>query len=85
MIGIYIGLFLLTFSTVIACGRMFFGPGDANRALAADLVFFSVIGLITVMGLLFGSHQFVDLVIIATVLGLLATVSLARAITRGHR
>lgn len=85
MIGILIGLALLVFSAVVASGRMFFGPGDANRALAADLLFFSVIGLITLMGLTFGTRQFVDLVLVATVLGLLATVSLARALTRGRR
>ena len=76
---------LLTFSAVVASWRMFAGPGDGNRALASDLLFFSVIGLMSLMGLVFGTPQVLDLVLVATILGLLATVSLARALTRGRR
>jgi len=85
MIGVVTGLILLVVSAAIASWRMFVGPGDANRAIASDLLFFGVIGLMALMGLLFGTRQVFDLVLVATILGLLATVSLARALTRGRR
>lgn len=85
MIGIVIGIVLLTFSGAVAAWRMFVGPGDANRAISSDLFFFVVIGLISLVGVLFGIRHVFDLVLVATVLGLLATVSMARVITRGAR
>lgn len=85
MIGVSIGLALLTLSAVVSGWRMFKGPGDANRAVSGDLFFFSVIGLMALVGVVYGTREVFDLVLMATVLGLLATVSLARALTNGRR
>ena len=64
---------------------MFRGPNDANRAIAADLLFSSVVGLIALFGVLAMSPPVFDLVLIATLVGFLATLSLARALTKGRR
>ncbi|MEX5297288.1 monovalent cation/H+ antiporter complex subunit F [Kocuria sp. CPCC 205292] len=85
MIGILFGVLVLTASVVVAGVRMFVGPNDANRVIASDLLFFSVIGLIALLGVLVGSRAVFDLVLVATLVGLLATVSLARALTNGRR
>lgn len=85
MIGILFGVLVLAVSVLVAGVRMFRGPNDANRAIASDLLFFAVIGLIALFGVLAMSPTVFDLVLIATLVGFLATLSLARALTKGRR
>lgn len=85
MIGILFGVLVLAASVVVAGVRMFRGPNDANRAIASDLLFFAVVGLIALFGVLAMSPPVFDLVLIATLVGFLATLSLARALTKGRR
>lgn len=85
MIGIDIGIALLLVTIVAASARMARGPSDADRAVAADLLFFTIIGLIALVGLRVHSVATFDIVLVATLVGFLATVSLGRAVTRGKR
>ncbi|MFI7580827.1 monovalent cation/H+ antiporter complex subunit F [Kocuria sp. M1N1S27] len=85
MIGILFGVLVLAASVVVAGVRMFRGPNDANRAIASDLLFFAVVGLIALFGVLAMSPPVFDLVLIATLVGFLATLSLSRALTKGRR
>lgn len=85
MIGILFGVLVLASSVLVAGVRMFRGPNDANRAIASDLLFFAVVGLIALFGVLAMSPPVFDLVLIATLVGFLATLSLARALTKGRR
>ena len=85
MIGILFGVLVLAASVLVAGVRMFRGPNDANRAIASDLLFFAVVGLIALFGVLAMSPPVFDLVLIATLVGFLATLSLARALTKGRR
>ncbi|MEX5237271.1 UNVERIFIED_CONTAM: monovalent cation/H+ antiporter complex subunit F [Kocuria sp. CPCC 205316] len=85
MIGIFFGVLVLAASVVVAGVRMFRGPNDANRAIASDLLFFAVVGLIALFGVLAMSPTVFDLVLIATLVGFLATLSLSRALTKGRR
>lgn len=85
MTGILFGVLVLAASVVVAGVRMFRGPNDANRAIASDLLFFAVVGLIALFGVLAMSATVFDLVLIATLVGFLATLSLARALTKGRR
>ena len=85
MIGIFVGVAVLAVSVVVAGTRMYLGPNDANRAVASDLLFFAIIGLIALVGLLTGSGAVFDLVLVATLVGFLAALSLARALTNGRR
>ena len=61
------------------------GPTGADRAIAADLLTFSVVALIALVGTRLGSIGTFDLVVIATLVAFLAAVSLARALTGGRR
>lgn len=65
--------------------RIAVGPTPADRAIAADLLTFAVIGLLALIGTRAHSEGTFDLVLVATLVGFLAAVSLARALTRGHR
>ncbi|NLT29149.1 MAG: pesticidal protein Cry26Aa [Propionibacterium sp.] len=85
MIGALIALLFLLLAAAAATYRMFRGPDDAHRAIGSDLMFFSVVGLIGLIGLFTASPVVFDLIIIATVVGFLASISLARALTNGRR
>ncbi|GAA1972968.1 hypothetical protein GCM10009718_06100 [Isoptericola halotolerans] len=61
------------------------GPDDTNRTVAADLLFFAVIALIALAGVGSGATGTFDLVLVASLIGFLSAVSLARALTRGRR
>lgn len=61
------------------------GPTPADRVVAADLLTFSVIALIALVGTRLGRVGTLDLVVAATLVAFLAAVSLARALTGGRR
>lgn len=85
MIGLVIGIVLVA-GVIVAVGiRMVIGPDDANRAAASDLLFFAVIALFAMIGALRSFGATFDVVLIASVVGFLASVSLARAVSKGRR
>ncbi|MDO5662447.1 MAG: monovalent cation/H+ antiporter complex subunit F [Brachybacterium sp.] len=61
------------------------GPSPADRAIAADLLTFSMVGLIALVGARLVRAGTFDLVLIATLVTFLAAVSLARGLTGGER
>ncbi|WP_062381421.1 monovalent cation/H+ antiporter complex subunit F [Demequina pelophila] len=85
MIGIDIGLALLLIACLASTYRMVKGPTGADRAVAADLLLFGIVGIIALIGLKVASPARFDIVLVASVVGFLGALSLARTITRGHR
>jgi len=85
VIALDIAIVVLVGVCVLAAARMLIGPTDADRAVAADLFTFSVLGLIALVGVRSGSVATFDLLLIATLVGFLSGLSLARALTRGRR
>lgn len=85
MIGIDIAIGLVSVAVLAAGYRMVVGPADADRAIAADMLFFALIGLVALFGVRFASTGTFDLVLIATLIGLLAGLSLARLLTGARR
>ncbi len=85
MVGLSIGIVIVSLVIVLIGYRMLVGPDDVNRAVASDLLFFSVIALFAMVAALRGLGAAFDVVLVATVVGFIASVSLARAITRGRR
>ena len=85
MIGLDIALVACGFASVLSAYRIVVGPTPADRAVAADLLTFSLVGLIALVGLRAESTATLDLVLVATLVAFLSSVSLARALTRGWR
>ena len=85
MIGIDIGLGLLVLACIASTYRMIAGPSEADRVVAADLLFFGVIGIIVLIGVRAAAAATFDIALVATLVGFLATLFLARALTRGIR
>ena len=75
-----LGVLALAFA--ISLARAVRGPSVADRAVAADVGLFSVVAAIAVLAARAGSTAFIDVVLIATLLGFLATVAIS-ALVKG--
>ncbi|MDS1269910.1 monovalent cation/H+ antiporter complex subunit F [Lipingzhangella sp. LS1_29] len=64
--------------------RAVLGPTQADRAVAADLAFFSFLALVALFGARLGADAAFDVVLIGTLTGFVSAVWLARLITRGR-
>lgn len=82
MTSLDLALGVLAVAFVCAIARAILGPTLADRALAADMGFYAIVGATALLALRSGATQFLDVVLIATMLGFLATVALAALIGR---
>lgn len=70
---------------VVAIYRIVVGPTSADRTVAADLLTFSVVGVLVLVGARWERVGTFDLVLVATLVAFLSAVSLARALMGGRR
>jgi multicomponent Na+:H+ antiporter subunit F len=84
-ISILVALVLVVAAAVAGVVRVALGPDDATRAVVADLVFFCAIAIFVLAALLRDTAVLFDVTLVATLSGILATVALARMLTRGQR
>lgn len=76
---------LLGLAVIVGLLRIATAPDGASRAVVGDLVYFSGIGLLVLLGIRKESEAVVDAAMLASLLGILATIALSRIITRGRR
>lgn len=58
---------------------------DASRAVVGDLLFFCATAVFILVGVLSSTAVLYDVMLLATLCGILATAALARMLTRGDR
>lgn len=80
-----IALILLGLGMLLAAVRAFRGPHITDQALAADLIFFAMIGFIALIGLRTNIEALFDIILIATLLGFMSAISMARLGSGGRR
>lgn len=56
-----------------------------SRAIAGDLMYLSSVGLLVMLGIVVDSTVILDAAMLASFIGILATIALARIISRGRR
>lgn len=78
-------LVVVVVSMLAAVYRARRGPGPADRALAADLVFYGFVAMVVLIGTLRDDGVTFTIAVVATLVGFLATLSLARLVTGGKR
>ncbi len=76
---------LLAVAFGLALVRAILGPTVADRAVAADVGLYVLIGALALIAAFTGRAQFVDVALIGTLLGFLATVALAALVGRQRR
>lgn len=85
MILVDAALGLLVVAVLSAVWRTVRGPTPADRAAAADLVFFSFIAAVALTAVRLQEPVLLEVTVVATLVGFLATVSLARLVDREPR
>ena len=80
-----IALILLGLGMLLAAVRAFRGPHITDRAVAADLIFFAMIGFIALIGLRTNIDALFDIILIATLLGFMSAISMTRLGSGGRR
>lgn len=81
----WIVIVALALSVLAGLWRAYTALDSATRSVVGDMVFFGCVGILVVHGMLQGSVVSVDLSLIAAILGIVATLALARILTRGRR
>lgn len=84
MIWLDVALGLLALSFGMGIVRAVLGPRTADRAVGADICLYVIVAAIALLAIRTGSTTFIDVVLIATLLGFLATVALAALVGRGE-
>jgi multicomponent Na+:H+ antiporter subunit F len=72
----------ISLSFAFALRRVLVGPTIADRAVAADVALYGVIAAIALLTLRQGAFEFLDVILVATLLGFLATVALSLLVGR---
>lgn len=78
-------LVVVILSMLAAVYRARRGPDPADRALGADLIFYGFVAMVVLIGTVRGDGAAFIIAVVATLVGFLATLSLARLVTGGKR
>ncbi|MCO7219596.1 monovalent cation/H+ antiporter complex subunit F [Klenkia sp. PcliD-1-E] len=78
-------LVLLAVCLVMATVRAVRGPSDADRVLGVDFGFLVTLGAVALLAVRLRTPALLDLVLIGTLVGFLATIALARLVVRRSR
>lgn len=82
MIVVDLALLSLAAGFLAALARVIAGPSVADRAVAADVCFYAVVAALALLSVRLEAPALLDAVLIATMLGFIATISLARLVRR---
>lgn len=77
-----VALIVLAVTFGLALLRAVIGPSVADRAVAADVALYVIVAAIALLALRSQTGEFIDVVLIATLLGFLATVALGMLVGR---
>lgn len=82
---IWICIAILAAAIITGIVRVLTAKDMASRAIVGDLVYFSAVGILTFIAMAVDLSIMLDVIFLASMLGILSTVALARIQTRGHR
>lgn len=82
LLDLALAVLALTMATTIV--RIVHGPTDAERVVAVELGFVVFVAAVALLAVRLDAPALLDLVLVATLVGFLATVALARWVERRH-
>lgn len=83
MLVVDAALLVLALALAVSAVRMLVGPTQADRGLAVDLGFVVVVAAVALLSVRLDEPALLDVVLVATVVGFLATVAVARLVREG--
>lgn len=82
---LWVAAVIVAVAALLGVVRLATARDDASRAAVSDLIYFCAVAMLALLGSVAGLTVVFDVVVIASLLGILATVALARILTRGRR
>ena len=79
-----ISLVTLFLCLALAMVRVVVGPTAADRALAADAVILDLVAIVAVYSIYLGTADYVDLVLVFSLLGFVGTVAFSKYLGHGR-
>ncbi|CAN5448450.1 hypothetical protein BH23ACT6_BH23ACT6_03750 [soil metagenome] len=76
---------ILTLAALVALLRLVTAPDEATSAAVSDLIYFCAIAIFIASAMLRDTSVLFDVASVSALFGILATVALARILTRGRR
>ncbi len=73
----------ITLAILLCAWRLFRGPEVPDRLLAMDTLYISVVALVILLGMGWGTRLLFEAALIVALLGFVSTVALARYLSRG--
>lgn len=83
--AIWIGIALFAVTIIVGLVRALSAKDMGSRAIIGDLVYFSAVGILTLIAMAADMSIALDVIFLASMLGILSTIALSRIQTRGHR
>ena len=77
-----VALLMLALALAMALARVVKGPTVADRAIAADVCLYAVVAALSLLSIRLDAPFLLDAVLVATMLGFIATVALASLLRR---
>lgn len=84
VLGAQIALYILIASAFLALLRLVKGPSLPDRIIALDLMAFIMLGMAILIMIITGQKAYIDIVIVISLLVFLATLSIAKYLTKGR-
>lgn len=81
----WITIVILALAIAVGLVRVASANDMGSRAIIGDLVYFSAVGILTMIAMLAKVSIMLDVIFLSSLLGILATIALSRILTRGHR
>ncbi|WP_310563969.1 K+/H+ antiporter subunit F [Hydrogenophaga sp.] len=81
--GLTIGIGAVALSVLLCGWRLLRGPTIADRVLALDTLYLSLVALVVMLGLRWQTALLFEAALIVALLGFVGTVALARYLSRG--
>ena len=82
---IWICIGILACTIVLGLIRVLTAKESGSRAIIGDLVYFCAVGILVFIAMLVNLSILLDVIFLASLLGILPTIALSRILTRGHR
>lgn len=82
-LALNIGLVAVSLSLVLCALRLWRGPSVVDRILALDTAYMGAVALLVLLGMRWGTELLFEAALLVAMLGFVATVALARFVTRG--
>jgi multicomponent K+:H+ antiporter subunit F len=79
-----IALVVLSVSVLLNLYRLAIGPDVLDRVLALDTMVINAIGLIVLIGILFGTMMYFEAALLFAMVGFLSTVAFCKYLLRGN-